>query len=206
MWVVLSLAGTSYGSLRKVHGIHCNCLKLKERSNSFTTCSMVEFVAASYRLFSSHNMNKAQKGWNTVLAFLVSRSAASMTCNLATGFWLSAIFDRLSTSHFLLTVAPGGMVFDVSNIDQCYDLLVENYEEFTKVKVRWNGSVRMLKDKTNLATSGHDRGTNRYDKTVPKSLRLLANLISIWYRCRLPLMRPPTYPARAHRKMLSPPA
>ena len=38
----------------------------------------------------------------------------------------------------------------LENIDQRYDLLVENNEEFTKVKVRWNGTVMMLELKTNL--------------------------------------------------------
>ena len=68
-----------------------------------------------------------------------------MTCNLATGSWFLAIFERLSKSHFLETVALGGMDLDISDEDQCYDLLEGNYEEYTKVKVWWNGTVRMLK-------------------------------------------------------------
>ena len=143
MWVVLSLSGISYGSLCKVHGFYCICPMLEKKLKSSRRFSVVASVAASCKLVSSRKMNKAPKWWNTVFAFLVSRNALSMTCNLATGFWFSTIFDTLSISHFLLTVAPGGMDLDILNFDQRYDLLVERYEEFTKVKVQWNGTVRM---------------------------------------------------------------
>ncbi len=66
------------------------------------------------------------------ICFSSVKDALSMTCNLATGSWVLAILERRSKSLFLETVALGGMDSDISNEDQCYDLLVENYEECTK--------------------------------------------------------------------------
>lgn len=66
----------------------------------------------------------------------------------------------------------------ISGIDQRYDLLIENYEEFTKVKVRSNRIVRMLKLKTSSRkhTKNIELTANRHDETAPGFLRPAADL------------------------------
>lgn len=56
-----------------------------------------------------------------------------MTCNLESGSWCRAIWERLSTTHLVGTVASAEIDLDISNEDQRYNLPVNNHEEKTKV-------------------------------------------------------------------------
>lgn len=56
--------------------------------------------------------------------FLELRIASSMTCDLASGFWCRVIWERLSTIYLVGTVALAEMDLDISDKDQCCNVLV----------------------------------------------------------------------------------
>ncbi len=139
VWLLLSLCGISYCSHCNFHSFNPIRLKSKQILKSAARRPVVASVAASCELVSSRNMNEAQKWWSTVFPFLKLRIASSMTCNLESGSWCRAIWERLSTTHLVGTVALAEIDLDISNEDQRYNLPVNNHEG--KTKVEWGLAV-----------------------------------------------------------------